>query len=462
MPKTLLLADDSVTIQKVVGISFASEDVVLVTVDNGTAAVAKAKELRPDIVLADVVMPGLNGYEVCRAIKAAPNLRHVPVLLLTGTFEAFDEAKAREVGADGHITKPFEAQALVDTVNARLAAAAPKAPPAPAPAAAPAADAGASSLFGEEDPFDFMGDETTEPSGVRRSGSGAQRAPSAPAATAGDAYSFDDGDDLGIGEADALEAEPLEVEALTQITPEPEEPAAEIDALDGDDALEDAETLPPVDAPDFEELEADEGPAQTRVMFGQADESPDPLQATQVMLSEPVAAGVGTLTPADAGLSDPFADMIGGERGRPAHDPYDVAATDLGDPFSDDPEVAAQQAAPAATVVLASSPESPWPADDPSQPEAKPPRAAAVRTPAPAERAPAAPPAPDLRAQAMPSRDELRNLLEKLAWEAFGDLTERIVRETVQRVEQIAWDVIPKLAETLVREEIRKLKGEDE
>src|SRR5512134_53454 len=121
MPKTLLLADDSVTIQKVVGISFANEDVVLLTVDNGDDAIVRAKEARPDVVLADVVMPGKNGYEVCQAIKADPTLAHVPVLLLTGTFEAFDEERAARAGADGHITKPFEAQSLVDKVNALLA-----------------------------------------------------------------------------------------------------------------------------------------------------------------------------------------------------------------------------------------------------------------------------------------------------------------------------------------------------
>jgi CheY-like chemotaxis protein len=121
MPKTLLLADDSVTIQKVVGISFANEDIVLLTVDNGDDAIARAREARPDVILADVVMPGKNGYDVCQAIKADASLAHIPVLLLTGTFEAFDEQRASRVGADGHITKPFEAQALVDKVNALLA-----------------------------------------------------------------------------------------------------------------------------------------------------------------------------------------------------------------------------------------------------------------------------------------------------------------------------------------------------
>lgn len=133
MPKTLLLADDSVVIQKLVGLSFANEDVELVTTDNGDDAITKARECKPDVVLADVVMPGRSGYEVCEAIKADPELAHVPVILLTGTFEAFDESRANSAGSSGHITKPFEAQALVERVNDLLretaAAAAPVATP---------------------------------------------------------------------------------------------------------------------------------------------------------------------------------------------------------------------------------------------------------------------------------------------------------------------------------------------
>ncbi len=139
MPKNLLLADDSITIQKVVGIAFAGEDFRITAVDNGEEAIARAREQRPDIVLADVVMPRKSGYEVCEAIKADAELRRIPVLLLAGTFEAFDEARARAVRADGHIAKPFESQALVNKVNELLGhgdAAAPPAPPAPARAVA--------------------------------------------------------------------------------------------------------------------------------------------------------------------------------------------------------------------------------------------------------------------------------------------------------------------------------------
>jgi len=120
MSKTLLLADDSVTIQKVVGITFASEDVELITVDNGDDALSRAREIKPDLVLADISMPGLDGYELCAAIKAEPDLADTPVILLTGTFETFDERRTSEAGAEAHISKPFEAQALVDLVHSLL------------------------------------------------------------------------------------------------------------------------------------------------------------------------------------------------------------------------------------------------------------------------------------------------------------------------------------------------------
>ena len=117
MPKTLLLADDSVTIQKVVAIVFAGEDYLITAVDNGEDALLRARETRPDIVLADAVMPRMNGYELCQALKADPKLVDVPVLLLTGTFEPFDEARARAARADGHVAKPFDSHALLTRVR---------------------------------------------------------------------------------------------------------------------------------------------------------------------------------------------------------------------------------------------------------------------------------------------------------------------------------------------------------
>ncbi|MDK9718051.1 MAG: response regulator [Trichlorobacter sp.] len=114
---SILLADDSITIQKVVGIIFGSDDYTLTVVDNGKAAVQKAQELQPDVLLIDALMPGMSGYEVCEAIRKDAALASKPVLLLTGSFEPFDEDKARQCGADDHIVKPFESQQIVAKVQ---------------------------------------------------------------------------------------------------------------------------------------------------------------------------------------------------------------------------------------------------------------------------------------------------------------------------------------------------------
>jgi CheY-like chemotaxis protein len=106
--RKLLLADDSVTIQKVVDLTFTDEGLEVITVSDGQQAWEKLQEIVPDIVLADVFMPGLNGYQLCEQIKLSERFSHIPVMLLVGSFEPFDEAEARRVGADDYLTKPFQ------------------------------------------------------------------------------------------------------------------------------------------------------------------------------------------------------------------------------------------------------------------------------------------------------------------------------------------------------------------
>lgn len=115
MTRTILLADDSVTIQKVIELTFMDDDYRVVAVSNGDEALAKLEGARPDIVLADVHMPGTNGYGVAR--RAKERWPGVPVLLLVGTFEPFDEAEARSCGADGSMKKPFDSQELQQRVE---------------------------------------------------------------------------------------------------------------------------------------------------------------------------------------------------------------------------------------------------------------------------------------------------------------------------------------------------------
>jgi CheY-like chemotaxis protein len=121
MGRKLLLADDSITIQKVVNLTFADEGFEVTTVSNGDLAVEKIEELSPDIILTDIHMPGLNGYEVCEFVKHSERFRHIPVMLLVGSFEPFNEAEARRVGADDYLTKPFQSiRQLVSKVGSLL------------------------------------------------------------------------------------------------------------------------------------------------------------------------------------------------------------------------------------------------------------------------------------------------------------------------------------------------------
>jgi CheY-like chemotaxis protein len=121
VPHKLLLADDSVTIQRVIELTFADEDVQVIAVGNGADAIDRVQRERPDIVLADVGMPERDGYEVAQFIKSSPNLAHIPVVLLTGAFEPVDEHRARAVGCDGVLVKPFEPQIVISRVKDLLA-----------------------------------------------------------------------------------------------------------------------------------------------------------------------------------------------------------------------------------------------------------------------------------------------------------------------------------------------------
>src|SRR5437667_2391097 len=126
MGSTIPLADDSITIQKVVNLTYAEEGIDVFFVSNGDLAEKRLGEINPDLVLADIFMPGKNGYQLCEAIKQDPQFKNVPVVLLVGAFEPFDQAEARRVRADAHLTKPFESRTLVETVR-RLISTSPQA-----------------------------------------------------------------------------------------------------------------------------------------------------------------------------------------------------------------------------------------------------------------------------------------------------------------------------------------------
>jgi CheY-like chemotaxis protein len=103
----ILVADDNSNIQKMVSLALKDEGVQVISVGNGEAAVKKMRESTPDLILADIFMPVRSGYEVCEYVKRDPKLAHIPVVLLAGAFDPFDEREAQRVGADAVLKKPF-------------------------------------------------------------------------------------------------------------------------------------------------------------------------------------------------------------------------------------------------------------------------------------------------------------------------------------------------------------------
>jgi CheY-like chemotaxis protein len=132
----ILLVDDSPHAQRIGERILTEEGFEVVTVSNADTALVRIEDVDPDVVIADAVMPGRTGYEICQYLKMSPRHRHVRVLLTAGVLEPIDEAHAQRVEADASIKKPFEATALVNTVRP-LAEAAARDRPASAGASGP-------------------------------------------------------------------------------------------------------------------------------------------------------------------------------------------------------------------------------------------------------------------------------------------------------------------------------------
>lgn len=121
MSKKILVADDSVVIQKSIGITFAQEDFDVAFVSNGEEALQRAKEFRPDLILADTSMPKLSGADLCKRFRQEPELRRTPILLLSNSQETFTPVQLKTFGASDFIQKPFESTQLLDKVRPLLA-----------------------------------------------------------------------------------------------------------------------------------------------------------------------------------------------------------------------------------------------------------------------------------------------------------------------------------------------------
>ncbi|HEV2664138.1 MAG TPA: response regulator [Blastocatellia bacterium] len=120
MDYKILLADDSVTVQKIITLTFSDEGVDVIAVNNGAEAIDRLRRLRPALVMADISIPGRNGYEICEFVKTHPDMEGTPVILLVPAFEPFDEERARRIGADYHLTKPFQSIRMLISIVKNL------------------------------------------------------------------------------------------------------------------------------------------------------------------------------------------------------------------------------------------------------------------------------------------------------------------------------------------------------
>ena len=146
MDAKVLLAEDSLIIQKVFELTLKQSGISLTVVENGVDAIRLAKELSPDLVVADVSLPGKDGFEVARELGSPETGGSFPVLILAGSLSPLDEERYRSSGADGVLYKPFESQELIEKVETLLGN---RAEPAPAPVAEERPTPS------EEEPWDF-------------------------------------------------------------------------------------------------------------------------------------------------------------------------------------------------------------------------------------------------------------------------------------------------------------------
>ncbi len=295
MPDTLLLADDSATIQRVIEMTFADEDVRVVAVGDGREAIECIAADPPDIVLADTDMPEKDGYDVSAFVKADRALSHIPVVLLTGAFDPVDGERAREVGCDAVLVKPFEPKALISRVRELLGT-----PAADADDGSPVGAAGSSAP--EEDAA--AGDGSPEPAG--------EAAPPAPSSAEADASPA--ATSASLADTPAKESAPPAAEGASSAA-EGASPAAE----SASSAMEAASSATEAASPAMEAaspaMEAASPAAEAAPLAptdggGAADATPSTVPADATPSAVPAVEA-----PAPPTLADAFASILAAEQG---------------------------------------------------------------------------------------------------------------------------------------------------
>ncbi|NJD92001.1 MAG: response regulator [Geobacter sp.] len=119
--KHILIVEDEESLLKLESILLASKGYRVTAVSDGTAALKAVAGDRPDLVLLDIMMPGIDGFEVCKRIKSAPETASIPVVMLTAKKSTFDQTRGLEAGAAAYVTKPFKSQKIAEVIEGLLA-----------------------------------------------------------------------------------------------------------------------------------------------------------------------------------------------------------------------------------------------------------------------------------------------------------------------------------------------------
>ncbi len=492
MRKKLLLADDSITIQKVVELTFPSDEFEVVTAGNGRLAVDKALAFLPDIVLCDVIMPQLDGYQVCEALRASPQLSKVPILLLNGAFEPYDAERAKSVGALGNVSKPFDPPALVarvkEILNERSTAAFERPSVETLEAVGQTIDEGRTVDAGipaATVPHEYTYDEsethpvsTVEvPLDVREMAARSLSldapvfAPAEPEVLTGEEPA--DFAETLHGPLDADAPAPL-AEASVEMTAE--DAAAPVEEVEAIEEIEPVAATGEFEAPAMPMPAAPSAAtaAEQPMEFEAEPETPEvasPLPPTLPPLaapSAPVAAaapvvhefsGVHEFDPEEldtpvaqtaetVAAPEPEAMTLPAEL--PSPEPIPAPAAEIAAPVPAPAPAPAPVPAPA-VVVPAAAPLVPAPTPPPAAAEAG--AFDSIGEPSPAAESPVSAPVP----AAMPSAEVAvpMDMVQQIAQRVISQVSERVIRE-------IAWDVIPGLAEKLIRAEVERIKARAE
>ncbi|MCK4349838.1 MAG: response regulator [Candidatus Krumholzibacteria bacterium] len=116
----ILVVDDEINITQILQFSIGAEGYDVITAQNGEEAIDKARREQPDLIILDIMMPRIDGYEACRILKANPLTKNIPVVLLTAKGQDIDKRLGQEVGAIDYIVKPFSPNKLIDRIHKLL------------------------------------------------------------------------------------------------------------------------------------------------------------------------------------------------------------------------------------------------------------------------------------------------------------------------------------------------------